>query len=123
MHAAARAAAGALAEAGEAEREVRARARAATAMAARLEQRLAEVAAPRHEADRLVERTETVIRLAGLAKGMDGHRRVALTTYVLRHWFGQVVAAANVRLAVDVVRPLSAAAYRRGRATGGSGPG
>ncbi|MEP7024171.1 MAG: SbcC/MukB-like Walker B domain-containing protein, partial [Actinomycetota bacterium] len=29
-----------------------------------------------------------------------GHRRVALTTYVLRHWFGQVVAAANLRLAV-----------------------
>src|SRR5262245_65795983 len=31
---------------------------------------------------------------------MDGHRRVALTTYVLRHWFEQVVAAANVRLSV-----------------------
>ena len=40
-----------------------------------------------------------MIRLAGLARGMEGHRRVALTTYVLRHWFGQVVAAANVRLA------------------------
>ncbi|MBO0818550.1 MAG: SMC family ATPase, partial [Actinobacteria bacterium] len=50
-------------------------------------------------ADRLAEATEPVIRLAGLAKGTDGHRRVALTTYVLRHWFGQVVAAANVRLA------------------------
>ncbi len=31
---------------------------------------------------------------------MEGHRRVALTTYVLRHWFEQVVAAANLRLAV-----------------------
>jgi exonuclease SbcC len=31
---------------------------------------------------------------------MDGHRRVTLTTYVLRQWFEQVVAAANVRLAV-----------------------
>ena len=31
---------------------------------------------------------------------MDGHRRVALTTYVLRRHFEQVVAAANVRLAV-----------------------
>jgi exonuclease SbcC len=31
---------------------------------------------------------------------MEGHRRVALTTYVLRHWFEQVVAAANVRLSV-----------------------
>jgi exonuclease SbcC len=30
---------------------------------------------------------------------MDGHRRMALTTYVLRYWFEQVVAAANVRLA------------------------
>ena len=40
-----------------------------------------------------------MISLAGLAKGMEGQRRVALTTYVLRHWFGQVVAAANVRLA------------------------
>jgi exonuclease SbcC len=39
-----------------------------------------------------------VIHLASLANGTDGHRRVALTTYVLRHWFGQVVAAANVRL-------------------------
>lgn len=39
-----------------------------------------------------------MISLAGLAKGTDGQRRVALTTYVLRHWFGQVVAAANVRL-------------------------
>jgi exonuclease SbcC len=29
---------------------------------------------------------------------MTGQRRVALTTYVLRHWFEQVVQAANVRL-------------------------
>jgi len=48
--------------------------------------------------DQLQEDTSAVIRLAGLAKGMDGHRRMALTTYVLRQWFGQVVAAANVRL-------------------------
>jgi len=46
-----------------------------------------------------VEETEPVIRLAALAKGTEGHRRVSLTTYVLRHWFSQVVAAANVRLA------------------------
>jgi exonuclease SbcC len=62
--------------------------------------RLADLATAEDGADALAERTETVIRLAALAKGMDGHRRVALTTYVLRHWFGQVVAAANVRLAV-----------------------
>jgi exonuclease SbcC len=66
----------------------------------RFADRLADLAAAEDGADRLAERTETVIRLAGLAKGMDGHRRVALTTYVLRHWFGQVVAAANVRLGV-----------------------
>jgi exonuclease SbcC len=30
---------------------------------------------------------------------MAGQRRVNLTTYVLRHWFEQVVSAANVRLA------------------------
>ena len=66
----------------------------------RFGERLADLLAAEDGADLLAERTETVIRLAALAKGMDGHRRVALTTYVLRHWFGQVVAAANVRLAV-----------------------
>lgn len=45
-----------------------------------------------------VRATEPVVRLAGLAKGMSGHRRVALTTYVLRRQFEQVVAAANIRL-------------------------
>ena len=63
-----------------------------------------------------------MIRLAGLAKGMDGHRRMALTTYVLRQWFGQVVAAANVRLGA-----MSAGRYELRRTdesgTGGSGPG
>jgi DNA repair protein SbcC/Rad50 len=39
-----------------------------------------------------------VVHLAKLAKGVAGQRRVALTTYVLRQWFEQVVAAANVRL-------------------------
>jgi exonuclease SbcC len=66
----------------------------------RFAERLGDLQAAEDGADLLAERTETVIRLAALAKGMDGHRRVALTTYVLRHWFGQVVAAANVRLAV-----------------------
>ena len=51
-------------------------------------------------AQALAAATASVIHLAGLAKGMDGHRRVALTTYVLRHWFEQVVAAANLRLNV-----------------------
>ena len=100
VQAAARAAADALARAEEAEREVRAGHGAATAMVTRFGQRLDEVRGAEESCDRLVERTETVIRLANLAKGMDGHRRVTLTTYVLRHWFEQVVAAANVRLSV-----------------------
>ena len=66
----------------------------------RLDGRLAEMRSAEAAAERLAATTEPVIYLAGLAKGMDGHRRVALTTYVLRHWFEQVVAAANVRLAV-----------------------
>jgi len=99
VHAAARAAADALAQAGQAEREARVAHQGWVTRAARLEQRLAELAAALQEADRLDEETAPVISLAGLAKGVDGQRRVALTTYVLRHWFGQVVAAANVRLA------------------------
>jgi exonuclease SbcC len=53
----------------------------------------------RLEQHRTRQATADVIRLAALAKGTGGQRRVALTTYVLRHWFGQVVAAANLRLA------------------------
>jgi exonuclease SbcC len=98
VHAAARTAAEVLVRAGEAEQEVRTAHQAALARAARFSQRLDELRDAEETYDRLVEATETVIRLANLAKGMDGHRRVALTTYVLRHWFGQVVAAANVRL-------------------------
>ncbi|HEY7858921.1 MAG TPA: AAA family ATPase [Candidatus Nanopelagicales bacterium] len=47
---------------------------------------------------RTQQETAAVIRLAALAKGTDGQRRVALTTYVLRHWFHQVVQVANLRL-------------------------
>ena len=72
---------------------------AARAKAERLGERLAEVRQAEETLDRLAEETEPVIRLAALAKGTEGHRRVSLTTYVLRHWFSQVVAAANVRLA------------------------
>jgi DNA repair protein SbcC/Rad50 len=68
--------------------------------AERLERRLAEVRAAEEAAATLTAATGPIISLAGLAKGMEGHRRVALTTYVLRHWFEQVVAAANIRLAV-----------------------
>jgi exonuclease SbcC len=98
VHAAARAAAAALARAQEAEQEVRGAHEAATSKAERFSARLTEVRRAEGEHDRLVEATEAVIYVAGLAKGTEGHRRVALTTYVLRRWFGQVVAAANVRL-------------------------
>ncbi len=95
-----RAAGAALARAEEAEREARTAHQAWTGRVARLQERLAEVAAAQQAAQAADEETAAVIRLAGLAKGMDGHRRMALTTYVLRQWFGQVVAAANVRLSV-----------------------
>jgi DNA repair protein SbcC/Rad50 len=98
VRAAARIAAAALARARDAEREVRGAHEAAMAKAGRFSRRFDEVHGAEASYDQLVEATETVIRLANLAKGMDGHRRVALTTYVLRHWFEQVVAAANVRL-------------------------
>ncbi len=88
----------ALGAAQEAEREVRGAHEAARAKAERLGERLAEVRNAEEALDRQVEETEPVTRLAALVKGTDGHRRVSLTTYVLRHWFGQVVAAANVRL-------------------------
>ena len=98
VHAAARAAADALAHAEQAEQEARDAYQGWTGRAARLDQRLAELDVAQADADQLDEQTAPVISLAGLAKGMEGQRRVALTTYVLRHWFGQVVAAANVRL-------------------------
>jgi DNA repair protein SbcC/Rad50 len=99
VHTAARDTAAALARAEEAEQEARDANHGWAGRADRLDQRLAELARAQQDADRLDEQTAPVISLAGLAKGMDGHRRVALTTYVLRHWFGQVVSAANVRLA------------------------
>jgi DNA repair protein SbcC/Rad50 len=94
----ARAAVAALARAQEAEREARAAGQEWAGRVRRLAERLAEVEREQQNAERLDEQTGAVIRLAGLAKGMDGHRRMALATYVLRRWFGQVVAAANVRL-------------------------
>ena len=84
----------------EAEQEARSARDAHSAKAERLGARLAEVQEAQAREEALVAGTAPVIYLAGLAKGMDGHRRVALTTYVLRHWFEQVVAAANIRLGV-----------------------
>ncbi len=84
----------------EAEREARSARDAHLASADRLRARLTEVQEAEESSQALAAATAPVIYLAGLAKGVDGHRRIALTTYVLRHWFEQVVAAANVRLAV-----------------------
>jgi DNA repair protein SbcC/Rad50 len=83
-----------------AEQEVRAARDSQLMSAERLGERLAEVSEAEAKLEALAASTAPVIYLAGLAKGVDGHRRVALTTYVLRHWFEQVVAAANIRLAV-----------------------
>jgi exonuclease SbcC len=81
-----------------AEREALAASQDAARKAERFAQRSGDVRAVEDDYDRVAEETEAVIHLAGLASGTEGQRRVALTTYVLRHWFGQVVAAANVRL-------------------------
>jgi exonuclease SbcC len=99
VQARAEAAAADLSRALEAEQEVRRAHDAARDRADRLRDRLADVRAAEESHDGLIEETGPVIRLAALAKGTEGHRRVSLTTYVLRHWFSQVVAAANVRLA------------------------
>jgi exonuclease SbcC len=96
----ARQAAADLGRAREAEQEARAARDAQVGRAERLLSRLVEVEAAEAAAREVMASTGAVIYLAGLAKGMDGHRRVALTAYVLRHWFDRVVAAANVRLAV-----------------------
>jgi DNA repair protein SbcC/Rad50 len=94
------AAAAALARARAAEQEARSASDRYRLTVDRLAARLAEVQSAQGRAQSLAAATAPVIYLAGLAKGMDGHRRVALTTYVLRHWFEQVVAAANLRLSV-----------------------
>ena len=98
--AAAALAAAAVERARETEREARSARDAHLASVERLRARLAEVREAEHASQALAAATAPAIYLAGLAKGVDGHRRIALTTYVLRHWFEQVVAAANVRLAV-----------------------
>ncbi len=100
VRAAAQRAADGLTRAMKAEQDARTAHDAQLVRAERLSGRLAELRSAEDRAAELLAATGPVIYLAGLAKGMDGHRRVALTTYVLRHWFEQVVAAANVRLAV-----------------------
>jgi exonuclease SbcC len=96
---AADAASAALAAAQDADGAARAASQELTQQAGRLAQRVAELDREQDAADRLAAATEPVIRLAGLAKGTEGQRKIALTTYVLRLWFEQVVQAANARLA------------------------
>jgi exonuclease SbcC len=100
VEAAAQRAAASLAQAQDAAQRARGLHDSYLVRAGRLDRRLAEVRAAEQRTASLAAATEPVIYLAGLAKGMDGQRRVALTTYVLRHWFEQVVAAANARLGV-----------------------
>ena len=71
----------------------RARSACARFAAARTELDAAQV-----DYDLLAGHAAPVQHLAKLARGMSGNRRVTLTTYVLRQWFEQVVAAANTRL-------------------------
>jgi DNA repair protein SbcC/Rad50 len=95
----AEAAGAALAAAQAADRDARGACQALTEQGRRLRQRMDELDREQDAADRLAARTEPVIRLAGLARGTEGQRKIALTTYVLRLWFEQVVQAANARLA------------------------
>ncbi|MEP6851264.1 MAG: SMC family ATPase [bacterium] len=88
-----------LARAESADRAARDRAGQADRSMARLTARVAEVHCAVADAAAQDVQSRAVIHLADLARGMDGHLRMTLTTYVLRRWFGQVVAAANLRLA------------------------
>ncbi len=65
----------------------------------RVVQALDDVADAQRSLEAIDVESAPVVYLARLAKGVSGQRRVALTTYVLRQWFDQVVAAANLRLA------------------------
>lgn len=70
----------------------------ATRTQERLSDRLAEVRAA--EANRATQAAQhaQVAELDQYARGMAGSPRMTLGTFVLRYWFEQVVAAANVRL-------------------------
>jgi exonuclease SbcC len=66
--------------------------------AARFDTARNDVASAQAAHDEIDAASAPMMHLARLAKGVAGNRRVALTTYVLRQWFEQVVAAANLRL-------------------------
>lgn len=52
------------------------------------------------EHDELAAGSEQVMLLDRMVRGQDPRKRMTLTTYVLRHWFVEVLDAANKRLAV-----------------------
>ena len=61
----------------------------------------------RAERDLVHAGTAAIDRMAGLANGTRGQKRMTLATYVLRRWFESVVDAANLRL-----RRMSAGRYQ-----------
>jgi exonuclease SbcC len=65
----------------------------------RFTERLREVRAAVDARDALAAESEALVSLDQYARGMAGSPRMSLVTFVLRYWFEQVVAAANVRLA------------------------
>ena len=65
----------------------------------RFRQRRDEVRRAHRERVELAARSDDIIALDQYARGMAGSPRMTLVTFVLRYWFEQVVAAANVRLA------------------------
>ncbi len=66
--------------------------------AQRFADRVREVRAARDERGERAGVVEELVALDQYARGMAGSPRMSLVTYVLRYWFEQVVAAANVRL-------------------------
>ncbi|HEV7194041.1 MAG TPA: SMC family ATPase [Jatrophihabitantaceae bacterium] len=99
------------------------RAEAAAALAVRAThardrfvERCTDVADAAGDHERSATESEPVRYLSKLTRGMAGQRRVALTTFVLRRWFEQVVHAANVRLLV-----ISSGRYELVRVDEGNG--
>lgn len=79
-------------------REAHDRTEALALRLARFVERQGKVGSAEKDLARISERAAPVTRLAGLCNGTQGHRKMALTTYVLRQWFVRVVEAANLRL-------------------------
>lgn len=96
---AAQAAQAELSEAGEAARIARAEAVAARRRLERFNACLKDVNAAIGALQTLAADSAGLAELDRLVRGLDGRKRMTLTSFVLRYWFVQVVAAANLRLA------------------------